>query len=641
MPGGKRGANTWYDEDDMYDDEDYDDEEQEAYQAPVKLPQQARAIPVAAPAKVNKQPAGSSLAKAMNNKGQQQAIASKGSAQKQQPEQVQRFDFSTPSPDDTVRAAQKGARASTSHQSRIWTPGQAEATAGTEAATAGMQQLAVADPTNRQTNHQQEEASQPQPAAAQASAPPLSAYTMEADLARACSQAGASSSAASSGEKKKPGLHLAVLGHVDAGKSTLMGRLMHELGHISAREVQKRQQQANAAGKGSFAWAWMLDERPEERSRGVTIDVATAHFSTPQREVTLLDAPGHRDFVPNMITGAAQADAALLLVDGSTGGFESGFRAGGANGGGQTREHAQLARCLGIENLVVVISKLDTCDFSQERFQEIRSALQAFLLGQCGYREASLQWLPASAPLGENLTQQPKDPRLAAWWQGPTLVQAIDSLPSSAASALEKPLRMPITGVGKGPRGGISVSGRLAAGALKEGTPVLVLPSHQPATVKSLLCNGSTTPSAVARAGDSADVVLSGLVDDSALGPGSVLCHPTWQVPMAAKITARVAVLDVPIPVLTGQPVTIHVHTAQEAGQISSLVSLLDAKTGEVSKQRPRAVLKGQSAVVQITPVQPMCVEVYSDFRTLGRIVLRDGGTTLAVGIITGLAMSS
>ncbi|DBA92996.1 TPA: hypothetical protein ACH3X2_003338 [Trebouxia sp. C0005] len=449
---------------------------------------------------------------------------------------------------------------------------------------------------------------------------PIQEYQLERDLQAACD-------ALASAEQAQPKLHLVVLGHVDAGKSTLMGRLLHDLGYVSQKAVHKHEKEAAQAGKASFSWAWLLDERPEERARGVTVDVATTRFQTSQRNVTLLDAPGHRDFVPNMIAGAAQADAALLLVDGSPGGFESGFE-GSAGGGGQTREHAQLARSLGVEQLAVVISKLDTCDFSQQRFQDIEATLLPFLKG-CGFRPGSIQWLPAVGPTGQNLVKPPTEPELS-WFKGPSVVAAINAFkPSERATS--KPFRMPITDVFKGQRGGISVGGKLEGGAVKVGTPVRVMPSNEIGTVRSIEVDGATAT--LARAGDTADLTLAG-VEPAVLNGGAVLCHPEWPVPLASRIIARLLVLDVSRPILRGQQVTLHAHASQETGHMSHLVSLLDCKTFEVSKNKPRCLLKGQSAMVEVTLSRTMCIETYKDYRALGRVAFRDSGRTIAVGTV-------
>lgn len=467
--------------------------------------------------------------------------------------------------------------------------------------------------------------------------PRVSGYSLEPDLAKDVAAAAAAEQPGGGGRSR---LHLVVLGHVDAGKSTLMGRLLHDLGQVGAKEVQRNQREAAQAGKGSFAWAWVLDERPEERARGVTVDVAMSHFTTPRFNVTLLDAPGHRDFVPNMITGAAQADAALLLVDGSPGGFEAGFggdevvAAGAGGGGGQTREHAQLARSLGIEQLAVVISKLDTVGYSQARFREVQGQLLPFLKG-CGFREGALQWLPAVGPSGQNLAAPPTEAALKAWWSGPTVVQAVDSF-QPRERATERPLRLPVSDVTtKGKQGGgVGVGGKLEGGAVRVGTKVALVPSGEVATVKAIEVDGQLA--ALARAGDTADLTLQGL-DPANLFIGAVLCHPAFPVPLVAKFEARLVVLDVAVPILKGQNVTIHAHTAREAGHVSALLSVLDAKTGEVVKRNPRCLVKGQTAIVQVTPARAMCLEEYADYRALGRVALRDGGRTVAVGVVSSI----
>eukprot|EP00878_Enallax_costatus_P005079 GHUV01005340.1.p1 GENE.GHUV01005340.1~~GHUV01005340.1.p1 ORF type:complete len:524 (+),score=140.75 GHUV01005340.1:175-1572(+) len=463
---------------------------------------------------------------------------------------------------------------------------------------------------------------------------------MEPDLRKAVDAAVSAES--SSGRR---GLHLVVMGHVDAGKSTLMGRLLADLGNVSQKEVHKNQKEAAQAGKASFSWAWVLDERPEERARGVTVDVAIARFNTPGHDITLLDAPGHRDFVPNMISGAAQADAALLLVDGSPGGFEAGFKgegsaAGGVTGfgesapGGQTQEHAQLARSLGVEQMAVVISKLDTCEYSQDRFEYIKSQLLPFLKS-VGFKESLLQWLPAVGPEGQNLLKPPTEQRLASWWKGPTLVQAIDKFtPKPRNTGL--PLRVPVHDVTKARQGaGVVVGGKVEAGALVPGSKVLVVPGYETATVRSLEVNGQDH-APLALSGDSADITLTG-IDPSALHAGAVLCHSEFPVHLAYKFTVQVLVLQVPVPILKGHAVTIHAHTAREAGVISGLLGLCDSKTGQHRQHKPRCLLSGQTALIEVTPVRPIPLEVFSDVKALGRIALREGGRTVAVGVVTAI----
>ncbi|KAK9830139.1 hypothetical protein WJX72_009959 [[Myrmecia] bisecta] len=672
MSGKRFDEDEYYDEEDYYDYDDYDDEPVAAKPAAAKT----AAKGASSAGKAGKggkagTPAPAAAAGAstlaqclcdpppLRPSGKPQKGAVKTAKLAAQPrrfpvappvpgeEAIRRFDFSTPSPDERVLAAQRRvpgyapaqpAASTATSSARAATNASASSSSGVDAATNGLADIRIngavasaAQPPVRQTDSPRDP---PKGSPTKRSAAPpaqrrsLSGYQMEAGLTSECEQA------QQGGSGSKPKLHLVVLGHVDAGKSTLMGRLLHDLGYVGQKVVHKTQKEAAEAGKASFSWAWVLDERPEERARGVTVDVATTRFETPQRNVTLLDAPGHRDFVPNMIAGAAQADAALLLVDGSPGGFEAGFEpAGGgfgSSGGGQTREHAQLARSLGVEQVAVVVSKLDTCDFSQDRFEHIRAVLLPFLK-QSGFREAAISWLPAVGLTGENLTRPPTDPLLAAWWKGPTVVGIIDSFKPTQRNT-GRPLRMPIADVFKGQRGGTAVGGKLEGGALKVGMRVAVQPSNVVGSVKSIEVDGQ--PATLAMAGDSADVTLTG-IDAAALSTGSVLCHPDWPVPLVSRLEARIVVLEVQVPILKGQQVTLHAHSARETGQISHLLAALNPKTGEVTKSKPRALLKGQTALVEITPARSMCLEEYSDYRALGRIALRDGGRTVAVGIVT------
>ena len=475
---------------------------------------------------------------------------------------------------------------------------------------------------------------------------PLSEYELEPELVEACFQA------PDSVPGSLPSISLVVLGHVDAGKSTLMGRLLSETGAVSQDRLHRLRRDAKGTQEGSTPaageatpWAWVLDERDEERSRGVTVDVASAQFSTPQRSVRVLDAPGHRDFVPNAIVGASQADAALLVIDGAVGGFEKGFSAapGGAlgQGGGQTREHVQLARCLGITQLAVCITKLDTLgdagypgtEAVQERFEAIRQQLEPFLK-KAGFRPGAVQWLPASGYTGENLVSRSAASELA-WFQGPTVTEAVDTF-EAGDRRVELPFRMPVAEVlPKGRElGPAAVAGRVEAGAAMSGTNVRVAPSGRIVKIKKLQACGE--PLTLARAGDAAEAGLLGL-EEGEVRQGDILCHPNFPVPVVRRLEARVATLDIMVPLLKGREVVVHAHAAAAAGQVAEIRARLDPKTGQVQKERPRCVTRNQAAVLVLDLERPLCLEKYADFRGLGRITIRDGGHTVAVGTVTEL----
>ncbi|PIO27823.1 hypothetical protein AB205_0148930 [Aquarana catesbeiana] len=281
-------------------------------------------------------------------------------------------------------------------------------------------------------------------------------------------------------EKRQGGkqlLNLVVIGHVDAGKSTLMGHLLYLLGHVNKRTMHKYEQESKKAGKASFAYAWVLDETGEERQRGVTMDVGMTKFETKSKVITLMDAPGHKDFIPNMITGAAQADVAALVVDASRGEFEAGFEAGG-----QTREHALLVRSLGVTQLAVAVNKMDQVNWQQDRFREVTSKLGHFLK-QAGFKDSDVFYVPTSGLSGENLAKCSQIPDLTSWYKGPCLIDQIDSFKAPQRST-DKPFRLCASDVFKDQGSGFCVTGKIEAGYIQTGDRILAMPPNETCTVK-------------------------------------------------------------------------------------------------------------------------------------------------------------
>lgn len=279
----------------------------------------------------------------------------------------------------------------------------------------------------------------------------------------------------------KPKLNLVVIGHVDAGKSTLMGHFLYALGQVNERTMKKFERDSQKIGKGSFAFAWVLDETGEERDRGITMDIATNHFETQNKSFTLMDAPGHRDFIPNMISGTAQADAAILVVDASINAFESGFDAGG-----QTKEHAVLARSLGVQQLIVAINKLDTVSWNEARFKEVQAKLGAYLV-HVGFKKSNVVFVPVSGLTGENLTKKSEIPELTSWYKGTCLLDQIDKF-SPPMRLLDRPLRMRVTDFfkgGIGSSGGVSVAGNIESGTIQVGEQIMIVPGGEIGYVKS------------------------------------------------------------------------------------------------------------------------------------------------------------
>ncbi|KAK9741629.1 hypothetical protein RND81_03G118300 [Saponaria officinalis] len=388
-------------------------------------------------------------------------------------------------------------------------------------------------------------------------------------------------------------LNLAIVGHVDSGKSTLTGRLLHLLGQISQKQMHKFEKEAKQQGKGSFAYAWALDESAEERERGITMTVAVAYFDTKKYNVVVLDSPGHKDFVPNMISGATQADTAVLVLDASVGAYETGMDVTG----GQSREHAQLIRSFGIDQIIVAINKMDVVAYSKERFDLIKQQVGSFLR-HCGFKDAFVSWIPVSAMENQNLVASASDVRLTSWYKGPHLLDAIDLLHPPTRD-YEKPLIMPICDVVKTrSTAQVSACGKLEAGALRSGCKVLVMPLGDVATVRSIECNSQ--PCTVARAGQSAAVVLQG-IDVTHVKAGGVLCHPDFPVRVASYLQLKILVLDVKIPILIGSQVEFHVHHAKEAARVVKIASLLDPKTGKETKKAPRHLLSKQRAIIEVS----------------------------------------
>ncbi|KAL4075711.1 EF Tu GTP binding domain-containing protein [Scleroderma citrinum] len=441
----------------------------------------------------------------------------------------------------------------------------------------------------------------------------------------------------SSGQKDKKSVSLVVIGHVDAGKSTLMGRLLYELGRIDEKTRVTNERGSSKVGKSSFSWAWGLDGTTEERERGITMDIALQSLTTPHRQVTILDAPGHKDFIPNMISGASQADCALLVVDAATGEFEAGF-----DRGGQTREHILLVRSLGVSQLIVAVNKLDQVNWSQARYEDICGLLRSFL-GQSGFHPSKMGFVPVGAMLGVNLVDRNSSEasELSRWYQGPTLVDLLDELEPPTRD-IESPLRIPISNVFKGQSSGTGISGRICGGVVQVGERVRVLPGDETAIIRSINIDENSV--SWAAAGSNVTLYLTS-IDPIHLNIGSVLCSPGNLVPLATVFSARIIVFDIQVPITSGASIELFHHSRDVPAMISKLVSSLDRASGTVVKKGPRVLSKSMSAEVQITlrggtlsapsaVARPIPLEPFSMNKDMGRILVRRGGETIAAGIV-------
>ncbi|XP_078255874.1 HBS1-like protein isoform X3 [Rhinoraja longicauda] len=429
-------------------------------------------------------------------------------------------------------------------------------------------------------------------------------------------------------EKRQGGkqlLNLVVIGHVDAGKSTLMGHVLYLLGNVNKRVMHKYEQESKKAGKASFAFAWVLDETGEERERGVTMDVGMTKFETKTKVITLMDAPGHKDFIPNMITGAAQADVAILVVDASRGEFEAGFEAGG-----QTREHALLVRSLGITQLAVAVNKMDQVNWQPERFKEISNKLGQFLK-QAGFKDSDVAYVPTAGLTGENLTTRSQVPGLRTWYNGPCLLEQIDCF-KSPQRPVEKPFRLCVSDVFKDQGSGFNVTGKIEAGYVQTGDRVLVVPPNETCTVKGISLHEE--PLDWAAAGDQVILTITG-VDIIKINVGCIFCDQKAPIKTCTRFRARVLIFNIEMPVTQGLPVLLHYQTLSEPCSIRKLVSVLHKSSGEVLKKKPKCLTKGQNALIELQTQRPVSLELYKDFKELGRFMLRYGGSTIAAGVVT------
>ncbi|KAE9967643.1 hypothetical protein BLS_006252 [Venturia inaequalis] len=414
--------------------------------------------------------------------------------------------------------------------------------------------------------------------------------------------------------KMKNSASFVVVGHVDHGKSTLMGRLLYDLGVVDEKQVEKLRREAKKIGKSSFALAWVMDATSDERERGITVDVATNHFETSKTRFTILDAPGHQDFIPNMIAGASQADFAVLVIDASPNSFESGLR-------GQTKEHALLVRSMGVQRLIVAVNKMDACEWSEDRFTEIKQQMTAFLTS-ANFSANTLTFVPCAGLTGENINSKPTTPN-AAWYSGTTLVEELDASEPSKRN-LEKPLRMTISEVFRSStQTTVSISGKLDSGSLQIGDMITIMPSGETATIKSLEADGAAS-SEWAVAGQIAVLNLVD-IDPVHLKLGDIISHPSNPIPNVKEFTAKILAFEHVLPMF----VDVHRGPLHVGGKVTQLVAVLDKVTGkELGKKKVRVVQPGSVARVVVGLESGLPVEAGV------KVILRSEGLTVAAGLV-------
>ncbi|WP_440956371.1 translation elongation factor EF-1 subunit alpha [Methanosarcina sp. Mfa9] len=412
---------------------------------------------------------------------------------------------------------------------------------------------------------------------------------------------------------EKPHMNLAVIGHIDHGKSTLVGRLMYEAGAVPAHVIEKYKAEAKEKGKESFAFAWVMDSLKEERERGITIDIAHKRFDTDKYYFTVVDCPGHRDFVKNMITGASQADAAILVVAAPDGVMA------------QTREHIFLSRTLGINQLIIAVNKMDAVNYSEDRYKEVVAQVSE-LLKMIGFKPKDIPFIPTSAFEGDNITQSSEN---TPWYKGPGIMQALDEL-KQPEKPDTLPLRIPvedaytISGIGTVP------VGRVETGVMKKGDKVVFMPGGTEGEVKSIEMHHEEIPQAVP--GDNIGWNVRGIGKND-VRRGDV-CGLTSNPPSVAdEFVGQIVVLQHPSAITAGYTPVFHAHTSQTACQLISLDKKLDPKSGQVKEENPTFIKAGDAAIVTIKPTKPMVMEPVKEIPQLGRFAIRDMGMTIAAGM--------
>lgn len=418
---------------------------------------------------------------------------------------------------------------------------------------------------------------------------------------------------------EKPHLNIVFIGHVDNGKSTTIGRILYDTGALSEQEYRKIKDEAEAKGKGTFAFAYVMDSLKEERERGVTIDVAYKKFSGQKNNFTIIDAPGHRDFVKNMITGTSQADAAVLVVASKSG-------ANILTEQPQVKEHAFLAKVMGVNQLVVGLNKMDEVQYNEAKYKEVQDTMLKMLKG-IGYKDEQLRFVPYSAWEGENVA---KATGKMAWYKGPTLVGAMDDLKAPALPT-DKPLRLPIQDVYTIKGVGTVPVGRVETGILKPNDKIIVMPSGKTGEVKTVEAHHEQLPQALP--GDNVGFNVRGL-EKKDINRGDVVGHASNPPTVAKEFEAQIVVLSHPTAIPIGYTPVFHLHTAQVSCSLTAIKKKIDPKTGGTLEENPKFLKTGDAAIVTITPLKPLACEEFSKFPQLGRFAIRDMGATVAAGVI-------
>lgn len=426
----------------------------------------------------------------------------------------------------------------------------------------------------------------------------------------------------------KEHVNVVFIGHVDAGKSTLGGNILYITGMVDKRTMEKYEKDAKDAGRESWYLSWALDSTKEERLKGKTVEVGRAYFETEKRRYTILDAPGHKSYVPNMIEGTAQADVAVLVISARKGEYETGFEKGG-----QTKEHVMLAKTQGVTKLIVVINKMDdpTVEWSKERYDECTNRLSTFLRKEVGYNpKTNFAFMPISAYTGVNIKER-IDKKICPWYEGPSLLEYLDEM-DAFERKIKAPLMIPIQAKYKDM--GLVIEGKIESGCVKKGSTVILMPNK--ILVEIMALYDEIEEIQVARCGEQVKLRVRGVEEEDVM-TGHILSSVNSPVHIAKIFEAQIVILEVKNLLTVGYSCIIHIHTAVQEVTFLKLLCKLDKVTNRRSKRPPAFATKGMKVVVLLEVASPICLEPFERYGQLGRFILRNQGTTVAIGKVTRL----
>jgi len=417
--------------------------------------------------------------------------------------------------------------------------------------------------------------------------------------------------------KEKPHLNVVFVGHVDHGKSTTVGRLLFDSGIIDEQTMRKLKEKAQELGKSGFEFAFVMDELKEERERGVTIDISHKKLITSKYEYTIIDAPGHKDFIKNMITGASQADVGFLVVAAAEGVMA------------QTKEHAWLCKTLGVGQISVLVNKMDVINYDEAKFNKVKEEISV-LLKTAGYKLDQVQFIPVAALHGDNVFKKSDK---VPWYKGPTVYEQLD-LFKEPEKPTNLPLRLPLQDVFNITGIGVVPVGRVETGVMKVGDKIIIVPAREgngvTGEVKTIEMHHEQIQKA--EPGDNVGFNVRG-INKKDIARGDVLGHVDNVPTVVKEFTAQIVVLNHPTVITAGYTPVFHIHTAQVACQFIAIEKKLDPATGQVLQENPDFIKNGDAAIVKVRPTKPLVLERQKDIPHMARFAIRDAGSTVAAGM--------